>query len=131
MLLLMTVAQGFILGPLAGECFGFLWGLLADSMGVHFFGLQSGLLALAGYLSGKLRRRVASERPPAQIMIALVSSLLYVLLGYFVQVLVDGSVQVSLVKPLLLGTVLNVLVVTAIFYLYDRWSFLWRIEPEH
>src|SRR4051812_25054060 len=73
--LLMTIAHGFLFGPIMGEVLGFGWGLMSDASGVRLFGLNALLLALAGYLAGCLRRRVDSERPAAQIVIGLVSTL--------------------------------------------------------
>jgi rod shape-determining protein MreD len=129
-LLLTVLAVGFLCGPLTAEALGFVWGLISDAMGVGLFGMNALLLPLAGYIAGKLRRRVASERPAAQIAIAFFGTLLYgsgvqVLLGLF-----DPSVSRSLLQSVLIGGLMNILLVTAIFWFIERWIDLWLIHPE-
>lgn len=130
LLFLFVMAHGFTAGPLVAETLGFSWGLLADASGVGLFGMNAFLLALAGYAAGRLRRRVASERPAAQMAIAFFGSLFYsagvqLLLHYF-----EPDTHRSILNLFFIGTVLNVLLVIAVFSLTERWLELWQIQPE-
>jgi hypothetical protein len=77
-----------------------------------------------------LRRRVASERPAAQVAIAFFGTLLYgggvqVLLGMF-----EPSASRSLLPSVLIGGIMNILLVTAVFWCVERWIDLWMMHPE-
>lgn len=129
-LLLFVMAIGFLCGPIMASTLGFFWGLVSDAMGVSVFGMNACLLPLAGYISGKLRRRVASERPTAQVAIAFFGTLLYsagvrILLGIF-----EPGVARSLLHSVFIGGVMNVLLATAIFWCVEQWIALWRIHTE-
>lgn len=129
-LLLIVLAMGFLSGPLTAETLGFIWGLIADAMGVNVFGMNALLLPLAGYIAGHLRRRVASERPAAQIAIAFFGTLLY---GGGVQAILslfEPSADRSLLPSVLIGGVMNILLVTAIFWAVEKWMDLWMLHPE-
>lgn len=129
-LLLLVLAIGFLCGPLTAETLGFVWGLISDAMGVSVFGMNALLLPLAGYIAGQLRRRVASERPAAQVAIAFFGTILYgggvqILLGLF-----EPSASRSLLPSVLIGGVMNVLLVTAVFWAVERWVDAWMIHTE-
>ncbi len=130
-LLMLVVAHGFIRGSLMGETLGFSWGLISDSMGVELFGTQALILTLAGYLAGKFRRRVASERPPAQVMIALFSTILYGLGSVLVRHFFEEGIRRSFLMPMILGMLFNILIVTAVFWVLERWINIWNLETEH
>jgi len=130
-LLLLVVANGFLLGPLTGETLGFVLGLLADALGVSLFGLQTLLFVLAGYAAGKLSHHVDSERQTPQVVIACLATLFYVFgLSFIQSIFEEGGGRVSF-GYLLLELSLNALMVTPIFWAADRWISLWKINREH
>lgn len=130
LLLLLVVAHGFILGPIFGETIGFIWGLMADVMGVNLFGLFSLLYSIAGYASGQLSKRVASERPTTQLVIALGASV-YLFLGTAV---VKSLLQFSGVSRTLWSMAVvcfyNVFLITVVFLLTEKWISLWQLDRE-
>lgn len=128
---LFVLAIGFVRGPLMAESLGFFWGLFTDAAGVNLFGLHMFLLPLAGYIAGSLRRRVASERPAAQVAIALIGTVAYVLISYGLLDAFDIAVSRSMVKPIVLGSFFNVLLVTAVFWIVERWIYIWTFDVEH
>ncbi len=130
-LFLFVIAYAFILGPLMGETLGFGWGLLADSFGTSLFGVQSLLFALPGYLCGKLKRRVDSERPIPQVVIAIVASGFYSGGILFVQSTMEEVGYRLSVGTFLLKVFMNALLVTIVFWMSNRWIALWKIDPDH
>ncbi|OVE77574.1 rod shape-determining protein MreD [bacterium F11] len=131
LLLLLVVTHGFLKGPLMGETLGFCWGLMMDAMGVNFFGLQSLLFALAGYISGTLRRRVASERPTAQLLIALITTLYYFIGMSLVAYLLDGYISSIPWVDILLAILFNVLLIMLVFWSVEKWIVIWKMDQEH
>lgn len=128
--LLGVVAIGFLQGPVLGETLGFFSGLLLDAMGVSLFGLHALMLTMAGYLSGMLRRRVASERPTAQLAIGFIATLFYTFGSSFIFFLFEGGKRFSILT-VVLSIFFNVLVSTLVFAAVERWLILWRMESEH
>jgi rod shape-determining protein MreD len=131
LLLLFVVAHGFLCGPIMGEVLGFSWGLISDTMGVNLFGLQALLLALTGYLAGSMRRRVASDRPTAQFVTAFIVSFFYWLTVPFIANVFGEFRGARSVVHLIYSALLNVVFVTAVFWITEWWMRLWRVEPEH
>ena len=129
--LLLVVAFGFFFGPIMGETLGFFWGLMTDCMGVTLFGINALVLTLAGYVAGKLRRRVASERAAGQLVIALVSTLYYwTVVPFFYSVFEEGSGSIPYLT-IILEMLLNVVFVSGVFWVVDVWIDFWRLEREH
>lgn len=130
-LLLLTVAHGFLFGPMMGQGVGFLFGLASDAMGVRLFGINALLFTIVGYLSGTLRRRVASERNSAQLVIAIVATIFYALGVMGVHRMFDEvGGRVSFVH-FILNAVFNMLFANLAFYLTERWIDWWGLEREH
>jgi rod shape-determining protein MreD len=65
-LLILTAGVAACSGPLAGQCFGFAWGLFLDMSGSHIFGAHALGLTLAAYGVGHLRRQVDVSSAPSQ-----------------------------------------------------------------
>lgn len=131
LLLLLVIAHGFLYGPVTGELLGFGWGLMTDSLGVNLFGLNALILTLAGYVSGKLRRRVASERASGQLVIALIATVYYWLsVSLLYSIFEEGFGEVPLIK-VILEMLLNVIFVSAVFWATEWWIDAWRLEREH
>lgn len=130
-LLLAVVAFGFLHGPVMGETFGFIWGLVSDAMGASLFGVNALVLTLCGYLAGSLRRRVASERTAGQLVIAVVTTLFYWIVSSLVCSMFNESKGSVPYFSFLLETLLNVIFVSGVFWFLDFWIDFWRLEREH
>ncbi len=129
--LVLTVTTGFSFGPLMGEILGFSWGLMSDATGVRLFGMNAVLLALAGYMAGKLRRRVASERIATQIVIALVATVYYSAGASAIYSMFDESPGHFSKLHFFLCGLYNGLFAPVLFYITDRWISFWNIPQEH
>ncbi len=130
-LLLMVIAIGFALGPVPGEIFGFTWGLLADAVGVSMFGVHCFILTLLGYAAGKLRRRMDTERPAPQVVIACLATLVSAAMFAFIRGFLEEGGSNLGVGYLLVAVLLNGLIASSVFWLVDRWIDIWRIDREH
>lgn len=130
LLLLFVVCHGFLAGPIMGQTMGFIWGVMLDSIGISFFGMQSFLFALAGYAAGKLRRRVAGERPSSQLVVGFVTSLYYFSGVALIKIMLVGDPQSPSLPLIILGVLFNVLLVIAVFWVSEWWLNLWQIEKE-
>ncbi len=129
--LLLTITHGFVFGPVLGEILGFSWGLISDATGIRLFGLNALLLALAGYLAGKLRRRVASERMTAQVIISLVATLYYMIGVSTLYSIFDESPGRFSVTHFIIEAIYNGVFAVAFFMFTERWTALWGIQSEH
>jgi rod shape-determining protein MreD len=129
-LLLIVLAHGFMAGPLTAETLGFFLGILSDTMGVSLFGMNALLLPLAGYIAGKLRRRVASERPAAQVAIAIFGTLSYAMGVKILLRLFEPDTSRSVLHLIAIGGIMNILLVTAIFWAVERWVDIWHTPTE-
>ena len=130
LMLLFTIAHGFLLGPFLGETVGFGWGLISDTVGVRLFGLQMLLFTLVGYVSGRLRRRVASEKPLAQFVIAVVATVAYGLGARFVSGAVEGESVTLALGSTVLRAALNGVLAVAVFWIVEKWAALWGLHRE-
>lgn len=129
-LLLMTIAHGFLIGPVTAETMGFFWGIMLDAAGVTYFGMNALLLAVAGFIAGSLRKRVASERPSAQLAVGALASIYMVVGGVFIRSLLEEVVYYPSVWNLLATLVFNVLAVTAVFWVLEWWLAVWTVNRE-
>lgn len=128
--LLLTVAFGFVCGPVLGQVVGFLWGLVADSSGTELFGMSPFVFTVAGFVAGALRRRVASERLTGQLVVGLAATVYQALAVSFLLSTFESAGRLDGIK-LLIEAVLNVLFVPWLFLGAERWLDLWGIEREH
>ena len=129
-LLMATVTLGFVRSPMTAQTLGFFWGLVMDSMGVSMFGSQSLLLAAAGYISGKLRRRVRCDIPGTQMVIGFVATVLYALSVFGIHYLFEEGIKRSFISIVLMGSILNVLMIPAVFWCIEHWISLWNLRRE-
>lgn len=129
-LLLLTAAMGFAGGPVMGQVLGFSWGIIADSTGTELFGVSAFQLAAIGFLAGILRRRVASERVTAQLVIGVVATLVQALIGSTLLAAFENAGRGSLAE-LLLECVMNAVLVPWVFVAAERWLDVWAVEREH
>ncbi len=74
--LLATTFFALRLGPLSGECLGFVFGIISDGIAISLFGSHTFALTLTGYTIGHLKGKIDEERPLAQIIMVLCVSLI-------------------------------------------------------
>lgn len=79
LLLILTVAIAASTGPVAGQCFGFAWGLFLDAVGVHLFGANALVLTAAAYLVGSARRQMDVSSPLSQTMVVALVTFMHML----------------------------------------------------
>lgn len=79
LLLIFTVAISASLGPVVGQCYGFLWGLFLDVVGVHCFGANALVMTVSAYLVGNARRQMDVSSPLSQMMVAGIVTVAYLL----------------------------------------------------
>jgi len=84
-LLALTIAAAARSGPVAGQCYGFAWGLFIDSLGAHVFGAHALAFTIIGYGTGSMRRQMDVDSAPSQAVLILVltplTALFYGLIG--------------------------------------------------
>ncbi|MFA6030978.1 MAG: rod shape-determining protein MreD [Elusimicrobiota bacterium] len=115
LLLLLTVATASQAGPVAGQTYGFFWGLFLDALSAHTFGAGALALTLVGYLVGNLRRQMDVSSPTSQMMVAgVVSTAFWLFVGFAGLVFEHRFLWVGW-KLFTLGTLYNVLVAPAAF----------------
>lgn len=129
-LLLLTAAHGFACGPMTGQLLGFTWGLIGDSTGTELFGVSAFNLALVGFLAGAFRRRMASERVTAQLVIGLVATVVQAIVGRMLLSTFEAGSRGSL-TAFILQCAMNVVFVPWVFLATERWLDIWAIEREH
>lgn len=71
-LLALTVSAAARSGPVAGQCYGFAWGLFLDVSGAHIFGANALAFTLIGYGTGSMRRQMDVESAPSQAILILI-----------------------------------------------------------
>ena len=128
--LLLTVAHGFTCGPFLGQLMGFFWGLIGDASGTELFGASAFNLAVVGFLAGALRRRVASERITAQLVIGAAATVVQALVGRGLLSLFENARRGSLFE-FVIECVMNIILVPWIFVSLERWLSAWSVEREH
>jgi len=81
-LLISTVVVAGRSGPVAGQCYGFAWGLFLDLLSGHVFGANALCLTLAAYGVGMLRRQMdVGSLPPQAVLVALLTPVYLVFYG--------------------------------------------------
>lgn len=78
-LLVLTIAVASRGGPVAGQCFGFAWGVFLDVLGLHVFGAHALGLTLVGYAVGNLRRQMDVNFAAPQLVLVAVLTPAYFL----------------------------------------------------
>jgi len=83
--LILTISAASCGGSVAGQCYGFFWGLFLDILRPDLFGGNALVLLLAGYGTGVLRRQIDVTDPVSHCVVVCAMTcccfLLYGLLG--------------------------------------------------
>ena len=66
-------------GPVAAMLIGYVWGLYSDTLRADMFGASALLYAMAGYVSGMLRRQIDLSAPEPLAATVFILSLAYAL----------------------------------------------------
>ncbi|MFA6093041.1 MAG: rod shape-determining protein MreD [Elusimicrobiota bacterium] len=120
LLLLCTLAVASQSGPVAGQCYGFFWGIFLDVLDVHVFGAAMLILTLTGYVVGGLRRQMDVSGASSQMTVTAGLSLIYWLsLGLAGLVFERQFLWVGW-KIFILGTAFNVILAPAVFWVVRR-----------
>lgn len=81
-LLMLTIAVAGRSGPVAGQCYGFAWGIFLDVASAHIFGSNALAFTLVGYGVGVLRRQMDVESlAPQIILVALLTPVYFLFIG--------------------------------------------------
>lgn len=121
--LLLVIAVALWRGRLAGEIFGFFFGLWADVFSIYLFGINSFLLTLTGFIVGNFRQRLDEESVYTWLFLGFAGSVGYVCGKIILLKTFAGQVDFSFLteaKQLLQNVIFSPL----IFYLYRR--FFWH-----
>jgi rod shape-determining protein MreD len=118
--LVLTVAASSWSGPVAGQCYGFFWGLFLDLLSPHTFGAGALALTLAGYGVGDLRRQMDVTSPLSQFMITGLVSLAYCLFLALAGLVFERRFLWCGWHYFLLGSLYNALVAPAAFAIARR-----------
>ena len=119
-LLVLTVAVASRSGPVAGQCFGFAWGLFLDLMSVHVFGAHALTLTLVGYSVGGLRRQMDVASLAPQFVIVFLVTPAYLLFYGFLGFVFEHHFLWSGWKILSLNPVINCLLAPFAFGFVKR-----------
>ncbi len=122
-LLLAVLAIGSAGRTEAAQGLGFFWGLSLDVYGITAFGAQGWLLALAGFASGSLAKKLDTEKMETQQALALGGTLLYLLgASRLIAVFQPAAGPRDVAWGLVAGEIfLNALAAPAVFWAVRRW----------
>lgn len=116
-LLLAVLAVGALGKANTAQTLGFFWGLLLDVQGVSLFGCQGWVMAVAGFLVGKMSRQIDGEKLSAQVLLASLGTLFHLLGLAQVELLFrqEGAVHVPDVGHAFLQMLMNVAAAPLVF----------------
>ncbi|BCJ95038.1 hypothetical protein acsn021_26070 [Anaerocolumna cellulosilytica] len=95
LLLILTVATGFMRGRTEGLTVGLVCGLMIDLLYGYVIGLYALIYMLIGYLNGYSNRIFAKEDMTIPIVLVGVSDALYFLLYYIFELLLKGKLNIG------------------------------------
>ena len=119
---LLVMAIGLLCGSLAGGCFGFGVGLLADVVALQTLGVSSLVLLGVGYGAGRLREARDPEGTLVPIAVGAAATLAFGIGFALLQFLlgVDAPVSWALLRQLLATLVINALLALPVYALVRR-----------
>ena len=120
-LLVCLIYIGLMRGPLEGQLMGFAWGLSWDAMSTEMFGCHAFLFTCMGYLTGVLSRKWDESKVSAQMSLAFIASLFF-LLGMKVIYSIFGAGEFVYSYNYLTGVQLlfNVILAPVVFWIGKR-----------
>jgi rod shape-determining protein MreD len=122
LLLVVVVALGLVRGAVPGAVFGFLGGLVLDTITLDTLGLSSLVLTLAGFWAGRYAETTARDRRLAPLLAVGSITVLAALFGVVLHYLLGEDVVVrnALVTTLAPAFVLNLVLALPVYGLVRR-----------
>lgn len=122
LLLVVVVALGLVRGSVPGAVFGFLGGLVLDTVTLDTLGLSSLVLTLAGFWAGRYAETTARDRRLAPLLAVGSITILAALFGVVLHYLLGEDVVVrnALVTTLAPAFVLNLALALPVYGLVRR-----------
>ena len=96
LLVLLVVFFAIFFGPGTGAEAGFVSGLFKDTYSLDIFGVNIVLLSLTGLIAGMLSPKLFRESKLTQVLLVFASSVLYMIIHYFVSSLILKITYVTL-----------------------------------
>jgi len=118
-ILLMLIFLALLRGSLAGVIMGFLWGLSWDMYSVDLFGCHAFAYTCIGFAIGKLSRKWDEEKIISQMVLTLLTSVIYWFLIYFCYKIFNPEVYtfkmnyIVVVQPFY-----NMLIAPAVYWIF-------------
>ena len=75
--LISVIFFAFKYGSLFGELYGFICGIMVDTLTVHVFGLRALLFTITGYSVGVFSKKLDESKPEVQVLVVFISLLAY------------------------------------------------------
>jgi rod shape-determining protein MreD len=122
LLLVVVVALGLARGSVAGAVFGFLGGLVLDTITLDTLGLSSLVLTLVGFWAGRYAETTARDRRLAPLLAVGSITVLAALFGVVLHYLLGEDVVVrnALVTTLAPAFVLNLVLALPVYWLVRK-----------
>jgi rod shape-determining protein MreD len=122
LLLVVVVALGLTRGSMAGAVFGFLGGLVLDTITLDTLGLSSLVLTLAGFWAGRYAETTARDRRLAPLLAVGSITVLAALFGVVLHYLLGEDVVLrnALVTTLAPAFVLNLVLALPVYRLVRK-----------
>lgn len=120
LLTLVVVYWALAGGPLAGVLSGFVVGFVADAETGRFLGLTAGALAGIGFMIGSVGSSLHREKPPAQLVVLFLSTVLVLGLRTLFAVGGDMASWISAFPFAVLARALYTALVGPVLYLIAR-----------
>lgn len=96
LLVLLVVFFAIFFGPGTGAEAGFVCGLFKDAYSLDIFGMNIALLSLAGLIVGGLSPKLFRESKLTQLLLVFTSSVLYMVIHYFISSLILKITYITL-----------------------------------
>lgn len=121
LILVITVAVGFMQGKKEGIMMGFFCGALVDVMYSDVLGYQALLFLLIGYLAGCLCQVFFADDLKVPVLMALVADILYNLGVYVTRFLIKGNTEIvfymrHMILPEAVATAIAMLLLYKLLY---------------
>lgn len=125
LVLILTFAYGFIYGPRAGMCYGFMAGLLLDLFHSGAFGFFSLLFMWIGYMNGCLSRYYYENYITLPLFLCTVNEFVYNLYIYLLRFFIRGKMHFlfyfrTIILPEIIISLLFTLLIYRFFLWYNR-----------
>ena len=116
-LLIITVAFGFMKGKIQGMVIGFFCGLVMDILSMNAIGFHMVIFILTGYLNGALHQWLYSDYIVFPLIVTAFSSFFYGLYMYCFQFLIRNRLDfVFYLKRVIVPEIIYTVILTSVIY---------------